>query len=77
MFIVMSGAVGIYLDDEMLVCQNKITETFTFGEKCFISSERTIREAFAKSLNNSTFCLALSKTDFLDKTFYFEHIKKV
>lgn len=56
MFIVMSGAVGIFTDDSFTQFERKMTETGTFGERGLSNSNR---ECSAKSIDTNTLCLTL------------------
>ena len=54
----------------------RCTETFTFGERAF-KEPNGVRALTAKVVEAETHLLMLTKEDFLDKTFFFEHNQKV
>ena len=54
----------------------QIQPAFSFGEKGFKSDSHLNRDHAAVAIENDTLCLSLSKKDFKDITFYFEHVQK-
>lgn len=73
MYIVITGAVQL-LDGATVI--KECTESMTFGERSFLESSG-LRALSARVTVPDTHVLVLTKADFLDKTFYFEHTQKV
>lgn len=74
MFIIMSGTVNThYAADSPASADStqRLTETFCFGEKA-LQPDGKPRDCTAIASEN-TACLSLSRFDFLENTFSFEH----
>ena len=63
MFVVLVGEVGVYFDDALKACSNRLNENKTFGDRALQNEE--VRSATIKA-HRVTVCLCLSKIDFFE-----------
>ncbi len=68
MYIVVTGLV--------VAANTELSPQFSFGEKGFKSANDETRDHNAVAIQNDTMCLSLSKREFQDLTFQFEHVQK-
>ena len=63
MFVVLFGEVGVYFDDDALICTLKLNENKTFGDRALQHDD--VRTATVIALKD-TICLSLNKLDFYE-----------